>query len=346
MTGRSYRAFRLALIWFFALGLLGSGEVVDRAEAADLPKVSIGVASQCSCWLPLYVADVEGFFKNEGLDAKVITFSGGSQSMAAITSGDIQIVGGAGVRGITARAGGLDTLDILSETDGFYLQLMSVKGEVRSLGDLKGKTITVRPGALSDQFTRFLLKRAGIADQVQIVGTPTEQSEAALVQSKQVDAVMTTEPNATFYVAKGMAKPIINFNNLDELKVHGLGDLVPSHTLTYLAKESWLRAEKNGEIARKFIAAMRKSLDLIRSNPRVAIDTWGKLGGVASADNPQIIADSIKTSIGSFSATGCSTKAGIDNLQKLAVSLGQLKEPLPFDKLATNAYFPTGVCSD
>jgi NitT/TauT family transport system substrate-binding protein len=337
---------RVRLAFTLISGLLGAGLFAAPSSAAEAMKVNIGVASQCSCWLPLYVADAKGFFKEEGLDAKVITFSGGSQSMAAITSGDIQIVGGAGVRGITARSGGLDTLNILSETDGFYLQLMAVKGDLKSIADLKGKTVAVRPGALSDQFTRFLLKRAGIADQVQIVGTPTEQSEVALVQSKQVDAVMTNEPNATFYLAKDMAKPIINFNNLDELKSQGLGDLVPSHTLTYLAKESWLESGNHGDIARKFILAMRKSLDLIKSNPQVAIDTWSKLGGVASGDNPKIIADSIKTSIGSFSKTGCSTKAGMDNLQKLAVSLGRLKEPFPFNKLATNAYFPAGVCAD
>jgi sulfonate transport system substrate-binding protein len=340
-----HRILRRPLAWCFALGLVGT-VAAGRIEAADLPKVSIGVASQCSCWLPLYVADVQGFFRSEGLDAKVITFSGGSQSMAAIASGDIQIVGGAGVRGVTARASGLDTLAILSETDGFYLQLMSVKGDLKSLEDLKGKTVSVRPGALSDQFMRLLLKRSGLTDQVQIVGTPTEQSEAALAQSKQVDATMTTEPNATFYVARGIAKPIINFNNLDELQARGLGDLVPSHTLTYLARESWLRADKNGDVARKFVSAMRKSLDLIRSEPQIAIDTWSKLGGIASGDNRQIIADSIRTSIGSFSRTGCSTKAGIDNLQKLAVSLGQLHEQLPFEKLATNAYFPAGACSD
>jgi NitT/TauT family transport system substrate-binding protein len=327
----------------FALALVAHGLVAKPARAADKLAVSIGVASQCSCWLPLYVADSEGFFREQGLDAKVITFSGGSQSMAALNSGDIQIVGGAGIRGITAREKGLDALAILSETDGFYLQLMAAKGDIKSLQDLKGKTVTVRPGALSEQFMRFLLKRSGLTDSVQIVGTPTEQSEVALVQSKAVDAVMTTEPNATFYLAKDMAKPIINFNKLEGLKSLGLGDLVPSHTLTYLARESWLKADNHGEIARRFVAGMRESLALIRKDPDVAVRTWSKLGGVAQ-DDPKIIADSIRTSIESFSTTGCTTKTGIDNLQKLEIALGHMKEPMPFEKLATNAYFPAGVC--
>lgn len=320
-------------------GLVAAG--ASRAAAAEPHAVSIGVASLCSCWLPLYVADGQGFFKQQGLDAKVITFNGGAQSMAALTGGDIQIVGGAGVRGITARVQGLDTIDILSQTDGFYLQLMAVKGNITSIADLKGKSVAVRPGALSEQLMRFLLKRAGLTDSVQIVGTPTEQSEVALVQRKAVDAVMTNEPNATFYLAEHMAKPIINFNDLDALKAHGLGDLVPSHTLTYLARESWLR--DHADIARGFVAAMRKSLALVKTDPEIAVQTWGKLGGVAQ-DDPKIIADSIRTSIGSFSPTGCSTEIGIDNLQKLAIALGQLKQPLPFAQLATNAYFPPGVC--
>jgi len=310
-----------------------------------LRPLTIGVASLCSCWLPLYVADSHGLFKEQGLDAKVITFSGGSQSMAALASNDIQIVGGSGVRGITARAQGLDTIAVLSQSDAFYLQFMAVKKDIKSVQDLKGKQVSVRPGALTEQLLKYLVKREGIESSVQVVGTTNEQAELALVQRGAVDAVMTTEPNATFYVANKLATPVINFNDPKEVKKNGLSDLVPSHTLTYLARETWLAQPGSDDLTRRFVAAMQKSLALIRKDPDAAIKTWQALGGVGK-DEPKVIADSIRTTISSFSPNGCSTKQGMDNLQKVVLAIGQIKQTIPYDKLATNKYFPAGACAD
>lgn len=323
----------------------------DRDAVAQVPSntneplpVTVGLASLCSCWLTVYVADSQGLFKKHGLNAKVITFGGGAQSMAAIASGDIQIVGGAGVRGITARAKGLDAVAIFAQTDGFYLQLMAVKDGINTMQDLKGKTVAVRPGALSDTFMRYLLKRNGLTDTVKIVGTPTEQAELALVQTKAVDAVMTNEPNATLYTARNMAKPIINFNNVDELKKNGLDELIPSHTLTYLARESWLSKVGSDEIARRFVTAMREAMELIRTNPDVAIKTWNGLASGFATDEPQIIAESVKTNTRLFSRDGCLTRIGMDNIQKVSMATGELTQVAPYESLATNKYFASGVC--
>jgi ABC-type nitrate/sulfonate/bicarbonate transport system substrate-binding protein len=333
----------LALLSMAILISVTRANAQTGAKAGALRPIGIGVASLCSCWLPVYVADAQGFFKEQGLDAKVTTFNGGSQSMAALSSGDIQIVGGSGVRGVTSRAQGLDAIAVLSQTDGFYLQLMAVKKGIASVKDLRGKTVSVRPGALSEQFMRFLIKREGMVDSVKVIGTPTEQAELALVQRGDVDAVMTTEPNATYYVANKLATPIINFNNLDEVKAQGLSDLVPSHTLTYLARESWLAMPGNDDLTRRFVLAMAKSLALIKKNPDIAVKTWSALGGLGK-DDPKIIADSIRTTVGTFSQNGCSTKVGIDNLQKVVLAVDGVKERLPYEKLATNKYFPTGTC--
>jgi NitT/TauT family transport system substrate-binding protein len=343
------RISRRALIALISLALgllLGAPPVTAQTLSAPNKPIplSIGVASLCSCWLTVYVADAQGFFKQQGLDAKVTTFGGGSQSMAALASGDIQIVGGAGVRGVTARLQGLDTLAIFAQTDGFYLQLMAVSKGISTIESLRGKTVTVRPGALSDQFLRFLLKRDGLTDTVKIVGTPTEQAELALVQSRAVDAAMTNEPNATLYVARNLATPIINFNNLDELKAQGLSDLVPSHTLTYLARESWLDRPGSADAARRFVAAMQQAMELIRKDPEVAVKTWNALGSGFAMDEPKIIGDSVRTTIRIFSRNGCLTKSGMENIQKVSMAGGEIKEVLPFDKLATNKYFPPGAC--
>jgi NitT/TauT family transport system substrate-binding protein len=335
----------LLRLWL-VFALLGAAPLSHAQSAApsSLP-ITIGLASQCSCFLTVYVADAQGFFKAQGLDAKVITFGSGGQSMAALASGDAQIVGGAGVRGVTSRVQGLDTIAVFAQTDGFYLQLMAVSPGIKSIQDLRDKTVTVRPGALSDQFLRFLLKREGLTDSVKIVGTATEQSELALVQSKAVDAAMTNEPNATLYLEKRLAMPVINFQDPAEMKARGLGDLVPSHTLDYIARESWLAKPGSDEAARRFVRAMRQAMEMIRKDPEIAVKTWNALGSGFASDQPKIIGDSVRTTIKIFSRDGCLTKVGIENIQKVSMATGELKEALPFDRLATNKYFPAGACN-
>jgi NitT/TauT family transport system substrate-binding protein len=344
-TGRGLAFMSAALLLFFLAGATPAVQAQTSPKPSQPIPLKIGLSSQCSCWLTVHVADAEGLFKEQGLDATVITFGGGNQSMAALASGDIQITGGAGVRGVTARLQGLDTVALFAQTDGFYLQLMAVTAGISKLQDLRGKTVTVKPGALSDQFLRFLLLRDGLTDSVKIVGTPTEQGELALVQSRAVDAVMTNEPNATLYAAKKMAKVVTNFNNIDELKAQGLGDLVPSHTLTYIARESWLSKPGSDEAARRFVAAMRKAMELIRKDPEIAVKTWNALGSGFAVDDPKIIGDSVRTIVRIFSQNGCLTKIGMENIQKVSASTGELKQTLPFEKLATNKYFPAGVCN-
>jgi ABC-type nitrate/sulfonate/bicarbonate transport systems, periplasmic components len=56
------------------------------AHAADTP-VRINQAFQSLLYLPLYVAQEQGFFKQQGVDVKISTGGGGAQSWAAVIGG-------------------------------------------------------------------------------------------------------------------------------------------------------------------------------------------------------------------------------------------------------------------
>ncbi len=70
----------------FTLAALLCGAVWGPASAAQTP-VRINQAFQSLLYLPLYVAQEQGFFKQQGLEVKISTGGGGSQSWAAVIGG-------------------------------------------------------------------------------------------------------------------------------------------------------------------------------------------------------------------------------------------------------------------
>src|SRR3546814_16276743 len=55
-----------------------------RAQALEKKEVTIAVGGQALIYyLPLSIANIKGYFKDEGLDAKVIDFAGGSKALQA-----------------------------------------------------------------------------------------------------------------------------------------------------------------------------------------------------------------------------------------------------------------------
>src|SRR3546814_2073697 len=67
-----------------------------RAQALEKKEVTIAVGGQALIYyLPLSIARMNGYFKDEGLDAKVVDFAGGSKALQAVVGGSADVVSGA-----------------------------------------------------------------------------------------------------------------------------------------------------------------------------------------------------------------------------------------------------------
>jgi NitT/TauT family transport system substrate-binding protein len=62
------------------------------AHAAD-PKLTVVLSSTSFAWLPLYVADGAGFFRDEKVDVEISNVKDGSAVVAAILSNNADIAG-------------------------------------------------------------------------------------------------------------------------------------------------------------------------------------------------------------------------------------------------------------
>ena len=67
-----------------------------RAQALEKPKLTIAVGGKnLLYYLPLTIAEGQGYFKAEGLDITIADFAGGSRALQALVGGSADIVSGA-----------------------------------------------------------------------------------------------------------------------------------------------------------------------------------------------------------------------------------------------------------
>ena len=54
-------------------------------------KIIVGLSSVNVAFLPVYVTEAKGFFKDEGLDVLLVLFNAGATNLQALIGGDIHI---------------------------------------------------------------------------------------------------------------------------------------------------------------------------------------------------------------------------------------------------------------
>ena len=82
--------------------------VASIRPAAIDARIVVGVSTVNVAFLPIYVTQDKGFFKDEGLDVLVVMFNAGATNLQAMIGGDVLIMAGGVPETVPARAGGLD----------------------------------------------------------------------------------------------------------------------------------------------------------------------------------------------------------------------------------------------
>lgn len=153
-----------------AVGVAGA----DRAHAADT--VRFAMPSVGMLYLPVYVADVMGYFDEQNLDAELQVFkAGGGTAMAAVLGGDMDIYVGSTSAALRAIAQGTDAIisgALMTE----YASNVVMRGALarergltenstveERLAALKGANIGVTgAGSGTHQLALYMLTEAGL----------------------------------------------------------------------------------------------------------------------------------------------------------------------------------------
>ena len=217
-------------------GLLMFFLLLGASSAFAQGKIVVGLSSVNIAFLPFYVAQEKGFFKDEGLEIVPVMFNAGSTNLQALAGGDVQIMGSAFVETIGGRASGIvDVKNFWGICNLMPFQLYSQPG-FKSMKDAKGKKFAIsRFGSLTDFLTRATVRHFGINPKdvtiLQIGSTP---ARFAALEAGGVDASIVWFPVTEIAKSKG-------YNKLFDLK-----EVFPEWPYeTFAARESWLAKQKD-----------------------------------------------------------------------------------------------------
>ncbi|MFT3663623.1 ABC transporter substrate-binding protein [Piscinibacter sp.] len=185
-----------------------------RAQPLEKPRLTIAVGGKnLLYYLPLTIAETQGFFKAEGLDVTVADFAGGSQALRAVVGGSADVVSGAFEHTLNMQSKG-------QALRAFVLQgrapqvVLGVNPKTlpnyKTLADLKGKKIGVTaPGSSTNVMANFVLAKSGIKpSEVSIVGVGAGNGAVAAMRAGQIDAISNLDPVITLLQRSGDLKVI------------------------------------------------------------------------------------------------------------------------------------------
>jgi NitT/TauT family transport system substrate-binding protein len=227
--------------------------------AVSQARIIVGLSSVNIAFLPVYVTQEKGFFKDEGLDVLFVMFNAGTTNLQAMIGGDVQIMGSAFVETIGGRAAGADVKNFWGICNIMPFQLYS-NPNFKSMKEAKGKRFAIsRFGSLTDFLTRATLQHFGVDPKdvtiLQIGSTP---ARFAALSAGAVDASIVWFPVTEIAKAQGYTK------------LYDLKGLFPEWPYeTFAARESWLKKEKDEVV--KFLRAYQKGVKLTLENKEEAL---------------------------------------------------------------------------
>ena len=236
------------------------------APAMALDRIRVAVSNPNMPNLTVAMAQKNGLFKDEALEAEIIRMNP-NVAITALATGDVdycQLFGavvGAAIAGLPVRivAGFLDN----------WPMTLIAQPELKALKDLKGKTLGISSfGATPDVAARMMIKQAGIdADkEIRIIALGSDTARLTALKQRVVDVVVISPPADTQMEKQGY-RILARAYELFSFPYLGLG----THTRKI--------KDKPDEIRRVIKATIRANR-FIRDNRDEAVRAliaWGKV---------------------------------------------------------------------
>lgn len=249
-----------------AMSVIGAPAIVN---AQANPKIRIGFWPVAS-GLPFFTAIEKGFFKEAGLDVEAQKYASAQQVMEAMLAGRSEGSSNGTASAVLAigeiAQSGLFKIFCTNPTNAkFVLDEFVVPKDspVKTVADLKGKRVASGPGIQNVTLAKVMLERGG-AGPMNVTELPIGQHVAALAAG-QVDAVYTLEPTGTVGRLNGTTRNL----EVGVVAKYILGDpMAPWHGGAASLTTEFIK--KHPDMAKRYMAAYKKGVDLVRSNPNEA----------------------------------------------------------------------------
>ena len=172
--------------------------------------------------LPLYVAQANGYFDEEGIKVELVPVGSAPERDQLMQSGQIDGMLNEVVTTLTYNRDGAKIKIVrfarVATADYPVFRILAAKDSgIASVADLKGVEIGVSEGTVIEYMADRVLQNAGLsADEIAKIGVPKIADRTALLESGQLKAAVMPDPLASLLMQKG-ATLVIDDTTLPEV---------------------------------------------------------------------------------------------------------------------------------
>lgn len=294
----------------------GQQPASQQAGSTDVTQLNVGVLPIIDS-LPMYVAEAEGYFKEQKLQANLVLFPSALERDSAFVAGQLDgILNDPVATALLDKDGDRARIVRLAykgnESMAMMVVLAAPGSRIAAPADLKGVPIGISSNSVIEYATDRLLQGAGLAaadiSKTEVTKIPVR---AEMLAKGQLQAATMPEPLASLAVQQG-AKIVT-----DDSKT-GTGKSVVSFSQGAIAK--------NAEAIKRFLVAYEKGVDAINANPEKYRNLM-----VDKAKVPDSLRATLK--VPAFAKAQLPTQADEDDVVKWMVDKKLLEKPIPYDRM-------------
>lgn len=253
-------AFRVLAV-SLALGL--SALTCSAVNADALKPYKVGYNSWIG-YISLFIAKEKGYFKDEGLDLQMQSFSSPGDGLAPLLGGQLDAHFTTADSVITALDKAPGRLEIVYMTDtSAGADAILAKSDIATPADLKGKTVAATAGQCNELLLRKALTKYGLVpSDIKLTNMNPDDAGAAFAAGK-LDAAVTWEPWIT--KVQGEKKGHVIFSSKE----------APNLILDVVAISDKTAKDKADE-TKAFLRALNKANELAIADPKAASEIAAK----------------------------------------------------------------------
>ena len=331
------------------LALVATGAVAGcRSSASDAtgdtassPSVKIMVGGiDKVIYLPAMLTQQLGYFKDAGVDVKLMTEPSGASAENVLLAGQVQGVVGFYDHAITLQAQGkcVESVVQLAKVPGEAEVVSSrTAAQITSPAGFKARKLGVTsPGSSTDYLTQYLAKKNGIDSSGYTTVTAGAGSTfIAALQNGGIDAGMTTDPTIAQVTDKGLGKVLVDMRTEEGTRA-ALGGLYPAASM-YM---DCSYVDKNPQTVQKVVDAFVRTMKWISAHD--AGDIAAKMPADYAGDDPQLYLQAIKDSSPMFTSDGVMPEGGpetvLDVLGTFSDTVKAKKDDIDLSKTYTTKF--------
>jgi NitT/TauT family transport system substrate-binding protein len=229
-----------------------------RAQNAPID-LSVAIVSPTAVELDLFIADKQGFFRDEGLHVSLVTAGSPAGVINLVSSGNVGIGAGSTDSVMGAIQHGLPLKFIAPGFQTNPYTLVTV-GSITDWQQLKGKTVLIGPklDVTGITLTRMAQAHHMTMDDFNVLVSTSTTARYAGLMSGNVQAAMLNQPYDILAQGKGMHMLAAGHDYIKDWLFEG-----------FVANTNWLAS--NRPTAVKFLRAIRKAIQFGYAHPAEAI---------------------------------------------------------------------------